>query len=63
MTKICQFYTIKRNKFNLDDDEYRVQYDEEEEDDERTIEEEEQLGSDEEDNELDNLQAVYTYKF
>ena len=42
----------------LDDDEYQVQYADEEDDDERTIEEEEQLGSDDEDNELDDLEAV-----
>ncbi|CAF0891055.1 unnamed protein product [Rotaria sp. Silwood1] len=40
-----------------DDDEYQVRHEDEEDDDERTIEEEEQLGSDDEQNELDNLQA------
>ncbi|CAF2502767.1 unnamed protein product [Rotaria sp. Silwood2] len=40
-----------------DDDEYQARYEDEEDDDERTIEEEEQLGSDNEQNELDNLQA------
>ncbi|CAF1194688.1 unnamed protein product [Rotaria sordida] len=40
-----------------DDNEYQVRYEDEADDDERTIEEEEQLGSDDEQNELDNLQA------
>lgn len=44
---------------STDDQDYQVQYDDEEEDDdERTIEEEEQLESDEEQNELDDLEAV-----
>ncbi|CAF1317095.1 unnamed protein product [Rotaria magnacalcarata] len=40
-----------------DDIDYQVRYEDEEYDDERTIEEEEQLGSDDEEDELDNLQA------
>ena len=41
-----------------DDDEYQVQYADDEEDDEQTIEEEERLSSNDEQNELDDLQAV-----
>jgi len=48
---------FNKNKYFLDDDEYQVQY-EDEEDDERTIEEEEQFGSDDEQDELDDLEAV-----
>jgi hypothetical protein len=50
------------NKNSLDDDEYQVQY-EDEEDDERTIEEEEQLGSDDEQDELNDLENVKIFVF
>lgn len=51
--------TDKRNVLLVqkDDDEYQATYDDED-DDERTIEEEEQLNSEDEQNELEDLEAV-----
>ena len=65
MIKISRLWLFDRNYRTIslsEDDEYQVQ-NEDEEDDERTIEEEEQLNSDDEQNELDELQAVITFRF
>ena len=50
-------HLIKKKCSVSEDDEYQAQ-NEDEEDDEQTIEEEERLNSEDEQNELDDLQAV-----